>query len=293
MKYIKMYEGRGISDSLKNEIANIYNLYVKTGYSIDNLFEFNLKLSNGNNKLIYIFISFIEGNYYGKFYVENKTYKIDFHLPIKCSKNKFIELIIHEFTHLIEYANIQDKKFEIPSYNSIKQALLKFNPKTKEMDYFKYMIYLTLDNEINANVAQTFNYLKSFNTNDKNVLRKKLDEYEKRKEYIKSISVNKDKFIEDIHKNQQVKNELEELNFLLLTKKIQNNYPFLTEINDIKVYISNWFNIFQAKIKKYLSKQENLINEVIESINTSENFNSEVYIIEEKINNFHTYINKL
>ena len=59
MKYIKMHEGRGISDSLKNEIANIYNLYVKTGFSIDNLFEFNLKLSNGNNKLIYIFISFI------------------------------------------------------------------------------------------------------------------------------------------------------------------------------------------------------------------------------------------
>ena len=194
---------------------------------------------------------------------------------------------------MIEYVNLQDKKFQIPSYNSIKQALTKFNPKTKEMDYFKYMIYSTLDNEINANVAQTFNYLKSFNIKDKKVLRKKLDEYEKRKEYIKSISINKDKFIEDIQKNQQVKNELEELNFLLLTKKIQNNYPFLVEINDIKAYIENWFNIFQSKIKKYLSKQENLINEVIETINISENFSPDVYITEEKINNFHIYINKL
>ena len=296
MKYIKNYdkieEGRGISDSLKNEIDNIFNLFENNGYSIDNLFSFNLKLSNGINKIIYIFISFIEDNYYGKFYVENGKYKIDFNLPKSYNNDRFRELIIHEFTHLIEYTNLKNKKHEIPSYNLIKQSLLQFKPQTKEMDYFKYMIYQTLDNEINANIAQTYNYLKGFNSTDKKFLRKKLDDYSNRKDYIKSISIDVDKFINDIIKSVETKKELEELNFILLTKKVYNNYRFLFDINDISKYIKNWFDIFNLKIKKYLLKQEKLINEVIEDIKLMENYSSDVGIDINKTNNFYNFLNK-
>ena len=85
--------------------------------------------------------------------------------------------------------------------------------------------------------------------------------------------------------------ELEELNFILLTKKVYNNYVFLFDINDISKYIKNWFDIFNLKIKKYLLKQEKLINEVIEDIKLMENYSSDVGI-DNKPNNFYNFLNK-
>ena len=160
-----------------------------------------------------------------------------------------------------------------------------FNPVTKEMQFFKHMIYNILDNEINANVSQTYTYLNQFDSDDNNFLLNKLNEYENRIEYISLLNFNYNKLITDIKNNELVRNELISLNNLFINNNVDKFLNFIY-VTDIDIYIKNWFKLAKININKLLKKQINIIDEVIEDQKPKSNDN----ILESTILSFNDYI---
>ena len=269
-------EGRGISELNKEETENLFNVFKKDGYK-----TFDHQILNR-----IVEITFSEENYDSKFYKKLGKY----YLLISCPKNydelKLKTIITHELNHFIEVSKIEDKKYRYPNYNKIKKSLIDFDPKSKQLQFFKHIIYKTLDNEVNANVSQTYTYLRSFNSDNDDYLRSKLEEYEIRKEYQNLLNFNISKFKSDIKLNNI---DFREFNEILVKNGVDDFLDFIYERN-IDRYIDNWFKIIKSNIKKLLKKQDNIIKEVIEDINKLNNYTSEYPISEKIILNYTEYL---
>ena len=199
---------------------------------------------------------------------------------------KLKTIITHKLNHFIEISKIEDKKWRYPNYNKIKKSLIEFDPDSKQLQFFKHLIYKTLDNEINANISQTYTYLRSFNSDNDDYLRSKLEEYEIRKEYENLLNFNISKFKGDIKLNNI---DFREFNEILIKNGVDDFLDFIYERN-IDRYIDNWFKIIKSNIKKLLKKQDNIIKEVIEDINKLNNYTSEYPISEKIILNYTEYL---
>ncbi len=276
MGSIRDWCDRGISELNKEETDNLFNIFKETGYQ-----TFNHQILNRM-----VETTFSEGNYDSKFYKKSGKY----YLSITCPKNydelKLKTIITHELSHFIEVSKIEDKKYRYPNYNKIKKSLIEFNSDSKQLQFFKHLIYKTLDNEINANVSQTYTYLRSFNSSDENYLKSKLEEYEMRKEYQKLLNFNVSKFKTDIKSN---KIDFKEFNEILIKNGVDQFLDFIYEKN-IDRYIEYWFKIIKTNIKKLLKKQDNIVKEVIEDINKLNNYSSEYPISETLILNYTEYL---
>ncbi len=255
-------EGRGISDINKIETENIFNLFKSKGIS-DNIYIFDGKRIN---------IIFNSSNTYDSVFgfINNKMF-LSFGVPDNPDLNKIKETITHELTHLIEINAIVKKKINFPQYNKIKQALLLFSPKTPLARYFKQIVYLTLDNEVNANVSQTYTYLRNFDSKDKNLLLRKLKEYPERLKYEDILNVDTNMLIKHSNEDNDALKELIHLNKLLIDKGSHDFYNFISS-NNVEILIKNWVPIMKKKVLKMLDKQIRIVDEVIKDINETENY---------------------
>jgi gas vesicle protein len=270
-------EGRGISDINKIETENIFDILNKNGFST---FEYQIL-----NKIIEI--TFSLGNYDSKCYKKNKNFYLLLTAPKDYDSLKLKTVITHELTHFIEISNIEDKKYTYPNYNKIKKALLDFKPDNKQLEFFKHLIYKTLDNEINANVAQTYTYLRNFNSNDEKFLKEKLEDYSIRKEYKTLLDFNISKFKEDIEKNNI---KFDEFNEILLKYNVDEFLDFIKNKKNDMIYIDNWFKMIRSNINKLLSKQNKIIKEVIEDVDEFNNHSTEYPVSEATILSYDEYI---
>lgn len=269
-------EGRGISELNKEETKNLFNIFQKEGYQT---FEHQIL-----NRIIEV--TFSEGNYDSKFYKKSGEYYILITCPKDYSDIKLKTIITHELNHFIEISKIENKKYRYPNYDKIKKSLIEFNPESKQLQFFKHIIYKTLDNEINANVSQTYTYLRNFNSSDEDYLRSKLEEYEMRREYQDLLNFNISKFKNDIKINNV---NFDEFNKILANNGVDDFLDFIYERN-VDKYIDNWFKIIKSNIKKLLKKQDIIIKEVIEDINKLDNYSSEYPITENIILNYTEYL---
>jgi hypothetical protein len=269
-------EGRGISELNKEETENIFNIFKKEGYQT---FEHQIL-----NRIIEL--TFSEGNYDSKFYKKSGKYYMLITCPKDYNDIKLKTIITHELNHFIEISKIEDKKYRYPNYDKIKKSLIDFNPESKQLQFFKHIVYKTLDNEINANVSQTYTYLRNFNSSDEDYLKSKLEEYEVRREYQDLLNFNISKFKNDIKINNV---NFDEFNKILANNGVDDFLDFIYERN-VDKYIDNWFKIIKSNIKKLLKKQDNIIKEVIEDINKSDNYSSEYPITENIILNYTEYL---
>jgi len=269
-------EGRGISELNKEETENIFNIFRKEGYQT---FEHQIL-----NRIIEL--TFSEGNYDSKFYKKSGKYYMLITCPKDYNDIKLKTIIAHELNHLIEISKIEDKKYRYPNYDKIKKSLIDFNPESKQLQFFKHIVYKTLDNEINANVSQTYTYLRNFNSSDEDYLKSKLEEYEVRREYQDLLNFNISKFKNDIKINNV---NFDEFNKILINNGVDDFLDFIYERN-VDKYIDNWFKIIKSNIKKLLKKQDNIIKEVIEDINKLDNYSSEYPITENIILNYTEYL---
>jgi len=272
-------EGRGISEINKIESENIFNVFKNKGFST---FEHQVL-----NRVIEI--TFILGNYDSKCYKKDKKFYLSITAPEDYDDLKLKEIITHELNHLIEISKIEDKKYRYPNYNKIKKSLIQFNPKNKQLEFFKHLIYKTLDNEINANVSQTYTYLRSFNSIDDDLLKNKLDNYSIRKEYKDILNFNIDKFKIDIMSNNI---SFDELNDILIENGVDEFLDFVKNKKNNDNYIDSWFKIIFSNSKKLLDKQDKIIKEVIEDIKENDNYSSHFPISESNILNYNEYINE-
>jgi hypothetical protein len=269
-------EGRAISELNKGETENIFNIFRKEGYQT---FEHQIL-----NRIIEL--TFSEGNYDSKFYKKSGKYYMLITCPKDYNDIKLKTIITHELNHFIEISKIEDKKYRYPNYDKIKKSLIDFNPESKQLQFFKHIVYKTLDNEINANVSQTYTYLRNFNSSDEDYLNSKLEEYEVRREYQDLLNFNISKFKNDIKINNV---NFDEFNKILINNGVDDFLDFIYERN-VDKYIDNWFKIIKSNIKKLLKKQDNIIKELIEDINKLDNYSSEYPITENIILNYTEYL---
>jgi hypothetical protein len=270
-------EGRGISEINKEETENIFNVFKSEYFST---FEHQIL-----NRIVEI--TFKEGNYDSKFYKKSGKYYLHFTCPKDYDDLKIKSIITHELNHFIEISKIEDKNWRYPNYNNIKKSLIEFVPKNKQLEFFKHLIYKTLDNEINANVAQTYTYLRSFNSSDENFLKVKLEEYEIRKEYKDLLNFNISKFKSDIILNNI---NFDDFNSILLKNDVHKFLDFLNKKISVEKYIDSWFKIIISNIKKILRKQENIIKEVIKDIDKLNNYSTEYPLNEKVLLNYNEYL---
>lgn len=128
-------------------------------------------------------------------------------------------------------------------------------------------MYLTLDNELNARVVQTYQLLKYEKINDKESLLKILKTKYIWKRCIEIENFNPKKYVNDLI-------ELLGLDFTkILINQFNNelryndiNFTFIKNVNtkeDIIIYFNNWKKRFNYKLKKHLTKLDKVIDEII------------------------------
>ena len=269
-------EGRVISELNKEETENIFNIF-----KIKKFTKFDHQLLNR-----IVEVSFNVGSYDSKFYKISGKYYLLITCPEEYNDTKLKSIITHELNHFIEVSKIEDKKFRYPNYNKIKKSLIEFEPKNKQLEFFKHLIYKTLDNEINANISQTYTYLRSFNSSNEELLNIKLEDYEVRKEYINLLNFNVSKFKNDLILNNI---DFKEFNDILIKNGVGDFLDFINEKN-INKYINSWFKIIKSNIEKLLKKQSNIIKEVIEDIDKMNNYSSDYPVNEKIILNYNDYL---
>lgn len=242
-------EGKGISDVVKDGVDNIWNLFQQNSYSTHNL-------TIGYDRIGFkeYEIKFVErNNYYSNLNVDKfRNCSITIGIPPNGKERRVKEVISHELTHLIEIIGLNKKDY--PRYWNIKQSLMEFEPKTKAGELITHCIYKTLDNEINANVAQTYVYLNNFGMMSKSNYLDKLKEYSEWMEYNNILKISKDNI-----KSKADTTEIEELNNIL----IKNGVDTIRSFN-IDNWFNFWFKIFHRKAKIYIKNTQRIIDEVMD-----------------------------
>ena len=268
MKYLKnINEKLGIPDIVIENTEHIIELFKKKSYSSNNNYIFNNKKITINFNLL--------NNYYANFIIDvNKNYIVNLGIPHNYRENKLKQVISHELTHVYEllsitYNTAPNMPIKYPKYNSIKKALNVFNPQTRELQVIKQFIYMTLDNEINANVAQTYFYLKNFGNSSKFELLDRLEEYSDRKTYKDIILLAKN---HTLLTNKIINSPIAVSELLLLDKLLKITKTKTPDISDISKYIDDWFVIFSKKANKVLKRQSRILAPFLERIKTFTNY---------------------
>ena len=270
-------EGKGISDVIKTDIEKIYNLYLLNSFSTH---AYNFE----NDKEGYrdIIINFNKKNNYNSNITIDKNSNITMNIgiPINGKEKRIKENIAHELTHIIEILGLGNKEY--PKYNNIKNVLRKFESfsKTKEMKFICDVFYKTLDNEVNANVAQTYIYVYSDGRCSKIDALNRLNQWDTYKFYdnIKNIDLN-------ILEQKLNKTEVEVFNILLE----KNNVRTIT-FNDVKSWLKYWFKIFKRKSDIFLKNSERILKEVEEDWKKFESYANNEYIPKES--DYSLYVKK-
>lgn len=300
IQYIK--EGKGISNINKSYSDYFVEYYKQIGYgefilddNDDQTLPLNnclLKIESGKTYALFdptkSFLKKEDDKYY--------LYNIIFTIKIENDDIETLkELITHELNHCIEYFNvlrwnydnrINDKVIEIkPNHLSIKKSYSNIivednNP----FSYFKYLIYLSLDNEYNARVSQLYQYLKSFNNKDKTFLISKIEFSKPYEAYTKLENFDSKSFVIDCIKKISLSGIIKitkELNIQLKENNIEKliSYSFIDEKiiteTDLYNYYNKWMQMFKNKNKKHLNKLYKIVDEVINDNKLNEDYKSD------------------
>lgn len=269
-------ERRGISDVIKDEVDNIWNLFKQNSYSIH-------YLTIGYDRIGFkeYELKFIErNNYHSHLNVDKyRNCSITIGIPQNGKEKRVKEVISHELTHLIEIIGLNGN--DHPRYWNIKTSLMEFKPKTKAGDIISHCIYKTLDNEINANVAQTYVYLNNFGMMSKESYFDKLKEYSEWIEYNNILKIDKENI-----KSKVDMIEIEELNNILIKNGVYTIKSF-----NIDNLFNLWFKIFHKKSKIYIKNSKRIIDEVLDKYKHWEGYSTMPNDV--KIIDYSSYIKKI
>lgn len=252
-------EGRGISDVVKDEVDNIWILFQQNSYTTH-----ILKIGYDKIGFKEYEIKFIErNNYYSHLNVDKfRNCSITIGIPENGKERRVKEVISHELTHLIEIIGLNKKDY--PKYWNIKQSLMEFEPKTKAGELITQCIYKTLDNEINANVAQTYFYLNNLGIISKPNYLDKLKEYSEWIEYNNILKISKETV-----KSKVDPSEIERLNEILIKNDVNTIKSF-----NIDEWFNFWFKIFHRKSNLYLKNSQRIIDEVVDKYKHFEGYST-------------------
>lgn len=256
-------EGKGISDVIKEDVDKIYQLFLDNSFST-HTYKF------GKDKLGFrdLTIKFNHlNNYYSNIQIDKlNNIIVNIGIPTNGKEKRVKENIAHELTHVMEILGLSDKEY--PKYNRIKLSLREFKdyPMSKAMEFLTDVFYKTLDNEVNANVAQTYIYVKSDGRCSKEQALFRLKEWETYKLYdsIKNIKL-------EILENKLTSEEVNHFNSLL----IKNDVKTISSDN-IMIWLNYWFKIFRRKADIFLKNSERILEEIEEDWKMYENYTTSI-----------------
>jgi len=277
-------EGKGISEIIKEDINKIWELFLNNSYST-HIYKF------GNDKVGYkeLTIKFNHINNYYSSITINKSNNIiiNIGIPTNGKEKRVKENISHELTHVIEILGLNGKDY--PKYNKIKLSLREFEnyPKSKPMEFITDIFYKTLDNEINANVAQTYIYIKSDGRCSKEESIKKLKEWETYKLYDNIKNIKLKILLLDLKQK-----EVDDFNNILIKNKVKT----ISSIN-IDIWLNYWFKIFKKKSDIFIKNSERILEEIEKYWKMFENYvnnedSSKIIDYSPYISNFNDFKNK-
>jgi len=252
-------EGKGISEIIKEDINKIWELFLNNSYST-HIYKF------GNDKVGYkeLTIKFNHINNYYSSITINKSNNIiiNIGIPTNGKEKRVKENISHELTHVIEILGLNGKDY--PRYNKIKLSLREFEnyPKSKPMEFITDVFYKTLDNEINATVAQTYIYIKSDGRCSKEEAIKKLKEWETYKLYNNIKNIKLKILLLDLKQK-----EVDDFNNILIKNKVKT----ISSIN-IDIWLNYWFKIFKRKSDIFIKNSERILEEIEKDWKMFENY---------------------
>ena len=173
-------------------------------------------------------------------------------IPTNGKEKRIKENISHELTHVIEILGLGDKDY--PKYNNIKRSLIEFKeyPMSKAMEFITDVFYKTLDNEVNANVSQTYIYVKSDGRCSKEEALKRLKKWETYKVYdnVKNIKM-------DILLKRISQKEVNCFNNILIKNKVRT-----ISSDNIEIWLYCWFKIFKRKSNIFINNSERILKEI-------------------------------
>lgn len=252
-------EGKGISDLIKEDVDKIYQLFLDNSFST-HIYKF------GKEKLGFrdLTINFNHlNNYYSNIQIDKlNNITVNIGIPTNTKEKRVKENIAHELTHVMEIIGLSNKEY--PKYNRIKLSLREFRdyPMSKAMEFLTDVFYKTLDNEVNANVAQTYIYVKSDGRCSKEQALNRLKEWEIYKLYdnIKNIKL-------DILENKLEKDEVNQFNSLLIKNQVKT-----ISSDDIMIWLNYWFKTFKRKADVFLKNSERILEEIEKDWKIYENY---------------------
>lgn len=256
-------EGKGISDVIKEDVNKIYQLFLDHSYSTHSYRFGNDRLGFKDLTIKFNHLS----NYYSNIQIDKSNkITVNIGIPTNGKEKRVKENITHELTHVIEIIGLNDKDY--PKYNRIKLTLREFKdqPISKAMEFITDVFYKTLDNEINANVAQTYIYVKSDGRCSEIEALNRLNEWETYKFYnnIKNIKL-------DILESKLSKDEVNLFNSLL----VKNGVKTISSDN-ISNWLRYWFKIFNRKAEIFLNNSERILKEIEEDWIKFENYTTSI-----------------
>jgi len=261
---------KNIEDNISDEI--ILDLDAQNDFILKNML-IDYKLSNRN---------------YGLFDSSHIIFKDDILynviIRIEIDQNKFNdvkikEIITHELTHILEYFRIKQNDVKLnlninvdPNYISVRKSINYINF-DNEWNSFKTLIYLSLDTEYNARIAQLYQFLIDFNSKDSDFLMNKFLNSETYKCYSYLDEFNAELFLIKLKMNigeNTLISEINRLNQELINSGVNklNGYKFIkiVDIDNVEAYLNNWKNLFKNKNKKHIKKINLIIKEVISDV---------------------------
>ena len=272
--YGYLNEGKGISNFIKILSNQIISELYKNGFQ-SFIINIDYKEIDDIKKLKIIILNNSE-NYHSKFHSKNinclDDIELEFDIPHNSINHNYLhEIIIHELTHLYEFYKIITNNRELPLYNKIKKGLVQTIKQDKFdiFSYFRNLVYLTLDNELNARISQTYQLLDFKNIKDKAQLLNFLKTTHIWKKYKEIENFNPKNYTSDLIQFLGIDLTLILINeFNLELLKNELNFSFIKNINkeeDILLYFNLWKKRFKYKLKKHYIKLEKIVDEVIKN----------------------------
>lgn len=300
-------ENRGISNIIK-QYTNIIFSEIEKSTNDNTLDEIILNLDTQKDFILKnILIDYkLSNRNHGLFdtahmvFNDNILYNVIIRIEINennFSNVKIKEIITHELTHMLEYYRIKQNEVKLkldinvdPKYISVRKSInnIKFD---NEWNSFKTLIYLSLDTEYNARIAQLFQFLIDFNSKDRDFLNNQLLNSETYKYYNYLDEFNTQLFLIKlklkIGENVLI-SEINRLNQELIDSGVNSldGYKFIkiVTIDNIIDYLNSWDKLFKIKNKKHIEKINLIISEVISDVKDNKKWNDDFEIDESYIN---------
>ena len=296
-------ESRGTPDIVReilNENSKSINLVILNKLNKSIMLSIDKNLNKGKKKVSFICdlkinFHFIDSNTYNGNIKFQRCIESDFK---DCEINIFISMgnldklkiyksLSHELTHLYELYQIKDffkKTSWVKSLNLNKFDAL--NISTGLIKYFRDIFYASLPHEIRANLSSLEVFLVGLMSNDDKYLRSELIKTTEWSRYMALLEFNPDLFLNDLLDKYNIDFVLNIFNLFNRVLEIKSND--LNDYTDLVRYFNNWKRYFSDIAKKYKSKIDNKIKEIIDSDKLRNDYGTEIY--EDRILKYTDYL---